>query len=116
MPQSFAQEAIVKRPPRGNGSGDRGAVYVDAITTSSLAATLVIPAGLPMTGGFVTWECDVDVYIRIGNDATMGAATTSDWVIPALTVVEWRHDEKDAYFSARAVTTSGTIRRYLSNS
>jgi hypothetical protein len=112
---TFSQEAIVKRPPRGNGSSERGAVYVDALTTASIAATLVIPAGLPMTGGYVTWECDVDVYIRVG-DASVGAATTSDWVIPALTVVEWRHDEKDAYFRARAVTTSGTIRRYLSNS
>lgn len=112
---SFAQEAIVKRPPRGNASGERGAVYVDALTATSTAATLVIPAGLPMTGGYVTWECDVDVYIRVG-DANVGAATTSDWVIPALTVVEWRHDERDTHFRARVVTTAGTIRRYLSNS
>lgn len=86
-----------------------------ALTTISLGATLVIPSGLPMTGGFVTWVADVDLYIRVG-DSTVGAATTSDWVIPAFTLVEWRHDEKDSHFTARAVTTAGTIRRYLSNS
>lgn len=68
-----------------------------------------------MTGSFVTWEADVDVYIRVG-DSTVASTTTSDWVIPAFTPVEWRHDEKDSHFTARSVTTAGTIRRYISNS
>lgn len=122
MPQSYAQEAVVKRPPRGNGSTERGEPFVTNITTVSISATFVIPnagataSALPLTGAFVTWVADVDCYIRVGT-STLTSATTSDWVIPAYTVVEWRHDEtNDTHFTARSVSGSGTIRRYISNS
>lgn len=116
MSITFSQEAAVKRPPRGNLTGSRSEVFVTSLTTTALTPTLVLPSGIPLTGGFVTWVCDGDVYIRVDTTSTMATATSGDWVIPAFTVVEWRHDEKDAYFSAAAVSGTCTIRRYLSNS
>lgn len=107
-------EAISRRPPRGNATGDVGANNTVAVTAASSTWTSL---GLVQNGsGFwVTLVCSQDAFIRFGA-SNIGAATTSDWLLRAGVAEEyWCESNDDAGFRAIRSTTDGTLYWYRSS-
>lgn len=111
-------EAILKAPPGINGN------RVFSTTTSAVAtASAVIttatgsdPAFIPATGCFITWICDADCYIKVGDSASMAVATSADWFLPAGVEKEyWHFGQTQSYFSVLQKTAAGTLKRYRSS-
>jgi hypothetical protein len=109
-------EAIQKRPPRGNGTGERGEVFATAFTGASTTAAVLPGTGIPaLVGCFVTFVADADCYIRFGTSA-VAAATTSDWLLPANVERDfWCNPTEDTNFSVIQKTAAGTLKRFRSN-
>lgn len=107
-------EAISRRPPRANASGEVGANNTVAVTAVSSAFTSL---GLVQNGsGFwVTLVCSQDAFIRFGG-SSIGLATTSDWFLRAGVAEEyWCESNEDTGFRVIRSTTDSTLYWYRSS-
>ncbi|MBN1237426.1 MAG: hypothetical protein JXB36_02940 [Gammaproteobacteria bacterium] len=113
------QQAIMRRPPRGNGTGERGENFTTPIVAASTTNVAVLPTGAPTSGGcWVTFKATVDCFIRWGRAAspTVAAATTSDYPLTADQEEEfWITFPDDANFSVIRETADGTLNRFRSD-
>ena len=73
--------------------------------------------GIPITGCWMTFVCDVDAYIVFGKSNVGAASAANGWPIAANVVEQWYVLEvKDAFFRIiRKGTTDGVLKRYRSN-
>jgi hypothetical protein len=103
-------EAVARRPPRGNASGDVGANNTVAITSASVAAQSLGQASPANGSGFyVTMVCSQDAHVRFGTSA-VAAATTSDWLLRAGVAEEfWCESNDDTHFRAIRDAVDGTL-------
>jgi len=113
---------ILFRPPHANGALDDGGADLLAIadalafTSTSSAATLTLPNGIPIGGCWVTFTVDSDCYIHFGpNSSIVPASASVSW--PWIAGVEYNRyiNEKDAYFRIIRKTADGTLKRVRSN-
>lgn len=99
-------------PPAGNGTTNANQVYTTAFTGTSTAEALVIPSFTAIdTGMAVAFICDADCHIRFGATG-MGAATTSDWYLPAGREKVWRLAPQLIYFRVIQHTATGNLYRF----
>lgn len=114
-------EAILRRPPRANGTNVPGQGYVLTLVAATASAETVVLAGLGMAptmgGTWVTFVATADTTIRFGLTGQVGnaSATASDFLLPASHEAEfWVTYPDDASFSARS-TAGGTLYWYRSS-
>jgi hypothetical protein len=106
-------EAVMRRPPRGNGTGVAGQAYTLTLvaTTPSVETNVLAVVERPTTGGcWVTFKASADSTIRFGLATQVGAnATVNDFLISAGQDEEfWIAFPDDGAFSARS-TAGGTL-------
>lgn len=108
-------EAIGRRPPRGNGTGEQGENYRFVLSASSLTNQPVLANNPPTSGGtWVTFVASVACNIRFGR-AGVAAATANDYSLAAFKEEEfWVTYPDDANFSVIA-TGAGTLDAFRSS-
>lgn len=107
-------EAIMRRPPRANGSGEVGACStVNTTSGSTSAQALNMP--LNGSGAWFTFVCSQDAHIRFGL-STVGNAGLTDWLLRAGVAEEfWCESNIDTHFKATRDTADGTLYWYRSS-
>jgi hypothetical protein len=108
-------EAIARRPPRGNGTGEAGANFSLAVTVASSSAQ-TIPQVKGGSGAFFTFVCSEDCCIRFGG-ANISSATAFDYLMRAGQSEEWWCEaNEDLFFCViRAGATDGSLDWYRSS-
>lgn len=104
------------RPPRGNGSGLKNAAYTQAVTASSatavaVSANVALPVGSGAWVSFIsTQACHIRFGQNTGKPEPVGAATTSDKLIPANTEFQfWCHSVFETHFSVIRASADGVL-------
>lgn len=113
MTKAFS-EAIARRPPRGQGTGEDGANNTVAVTSASTAAQSLgqVQNG---SGFWVTMVCTQDAHVRFGI-STVGASTTSDYLLRAGVAEEfWCESNLDTHFRVIRDTADGTLHWFRSS-
>lgn len=103
-------EAVARRPPRGNATGDVGANNTVATSAASSAAQSLGQVSPGNGSGFyVTMVCSQDAHIRFGL-ITVGPATASDYLMRAGVAEQWFIvNPEDVAFRIIRDTADGTL-------
>lgn len=110
-------EAIKKTPPAGNGSGDVGACMTTPVVVGSTTGVAVNSVtALPpfLAGQWYTFIVTANAHIRF-DDAAVGAAIATDYLMVANVEYDWFIDNSSAFFSIIRDTADGVLYRYQSN-
>lgn len=117
MSEEGQAQAIARRPPQGNGTGDPLSVIASVIGASGSTPELVVSSGIPACGCWVTFSPSVDCYIRFGELPGMAVATTNDFLMPANSTHDWWLSKAGRcnYFSVIRAVGDGVLKRYRSS-
>lgn len=117
MSEEGLAQAIAKRPPQGNGTGDVLSVHSTNVGAIASAPELVIAGGIPACGCWVTFISSTDCYIRFGESADMDVAASGDYLVPANQAHDWwlSRAGRCNYFSVIRLSGDGVLKRYRSS-
>ena len=113
-------KSLIGAPPHGQGAAEaRSNVHTATSNVSTAAVAIVSPATsatAPRTGAdhaqIVTMVANQDVRIRFGV-SDVGAATTSDFLIPKNVIVSWLCGDADTHFRVIRDSADGALEWYV---